>query len=84
MISQQKYCKDFVRVVSIFQNYESQTFIFKITNYCQTAVGKMDDKDWNSTLNKTSWLLQKTMWLNICPSYNYLGPSIMQHLGVFV
>ena len=51
MISQQKYCKNFASGVSIFQNYETQTFIFKITKYYQKAVDKMDDKDWNSTLN---------------------------------
>ena len=37
--------------MSIFRNYETQTFIFKRLDYCQKALDKMDDIDGSSALH---------------------------------
>ena len=75
-----------MREVCLFSGTTKPKLSFsKDLDYCQKALYKMDDIDRSSTSHKTPWLKKKKqLWLKICPSYNYLGPSIMQHLGVFV
>ena len=74
-----------MREVCLFTgNYETQTFIFKRFRLLSESV-EHDGRQAEVVLHvKPRGFYKKTMWLKICPSYNYLGLSIMHNWEVFV